>query len=164
MACFTCVAEKDWTHYHALSHSAIQTWLDGDSWDQVPKHRCGCHLGHLTPIPIFLPQSLVMFHFKAAISSCDGAEPVFVTVELWSQFELLCCGNIDNNQWCKRRLLQGKMNRGSIEGFIQSICAFLLVYTFPCPLNCQWMSQVVNLKRKQRCSEVESNLGSMMNY
>lgn len=79
-------------------------------------------------------------------------------VEPGAQFWALVLCNINNNHWYKRWWLQV-----NTEGFIQSLHAFFLVYTFPCPRNFQWTSQVVKLRSKQRRSEVESRAGSMTN-
>jgi len=63
--------------------------------------------------------------------------------------------------------VQGKVNvdaGNTAEGYIQSLFSFFLVSTFLRPLNFQRMSQGMKLKGKQTCSEVESKVGSMMNY
>lgn len=78
MACLTCILEKKLSRYHVLNHSAIQIWLDRDSWDQPPRH--GCHHGQLISIPMFLLHLLDLFPFKMTVTSCDGAEPVLGTV------------------------------------------------------------------------------------
>lgn len=129
MACFTCIAEKNWKHYRALSHSVIQTRLDWDSWDQVPKH--GRRLGQLSPMPTFLPRP--WFRFPSRQQSAP-ATVLSQRLAQWGfdpSFKLLCYGNIDNNQWYKRRWLQGKMHMDArnTDGYIQSrftFCRFTL--------------------------------------
>lgn len=49
-----------------------------------------CPPGLLTPLPLFVPQPLVLFPFEAAGSTCHSAEPVAAMVEIKSQIESLC--------------------------------------------------------------------------
>lgn len=149
MACLTRAAEKNRNHPRALGHvfhpdpagPGTPAWMS--PWAAQP-------------CPRICPPSPFLFLFGAAFGSCDAAELVFGTMEPGAHFRALVLCNINNNHWCKRRWLQ--LNT---EGFIQPLHVFFLVYTFPCPRNFQWTSQVAKVRSKQRRSEVESRAGSM---
>lgn len=143
MACFTSVAEKNWSHYGALSPSAMQTWLGWGAWDlgkdvllvaHVPLG-CSPRFLCLFPSPWFCFPSRQQAAPAIALSQwlpwwrSNLRSNLFV---LWLYREQW----IELNQ-SKEVVGGGEMSVGTrnMEGYSQALYVFLLFYTFPCVLN-----------------------------